>query len=286
MDEKAAVEALRGYDGFIVVGEPFTRRMCEALRGTLKYVCRNGIGFDSIDVAACEENGICVSNTSGSMDPAVAESALLLILEASRRYYLSDREMRQGLWNRDISGRELEGKTIGFVGFGKIAQRLAQYLTGFRCRFIIFDKYVADTVLEAFGARRIGKLEELAANADVVTVHCPLSDSTRGMISESFFRNMKPTAYFVNTARGAIVDESALVEALRENRIAGAGLDVFEMEPLAADSPLRAMDNVCIAAHIASYTEESMARTRLVAAYNIVDFAQGKNASKLYQQRL
>ena len=147
---------------------------------------------------------------------------------------------------------------------------------GFQCKIAVYDEYAPGDILKAYSAQRVCMLEELAACADVVTVHCPLNDSTRGMLSGAFFRSMKSTAYFVNTARGAIVDEQALIDALQQKRIAGAGLDVFEVEPLAADSPLRSMNNVCIAAHIASYTEESMARTRLVAAQNIVDFAQGR----------
>lgn len=275
-DENAAITTLKEYDGFIVIGEPFTRKICEALKGKMRYVCRNGIGFDSIDIKACTDNGICVSNTSGSMDQAVAESALLLILEASRRYFFSDRQMRLGIWNRDVSGHELEGKTVGFIGFGLIAQKLAKYLSGFECKLKVYDLYVHQEKLDAYGAQRVDTLEALAQQSDIVSVHCPLNAETRGMLSDSFFAHMKTTAYFINTARGAIVDEKALITALQKGSIAGAGLDVFENEPLAIDSPLRRMDNVCIAAHIASYTEESMMRTRMVAAQNIVDFVSGK----------
>lgn len=274
--EEAVIKAISAYDAFVVVDEPITRFVCEKVKTTTKYMCRNGIGYDTIDTVACAENGICVSNTAGSMDQAVAESALLLMLEASRKYYYSDREMRQGIWNRSVWGNELEGKTVGFVGFGLIAQRVAQYLQGFQCRIIVYDQYCNPEKLEQYQATTVSSLEELAKNADIVTVHCPLNDETRGMLSDSFFEHMKKTAYFVNTARGAIVDEDALIRALEKQSIAGAGLDVYEIEPLSVDSPLRRMDNVCLAAHIASFTEESMARTRRIAAENIVDYVENR----------
>jgi len=258
--EDEVIENLREFDGIIAFGEPFTERVFKALQGRLKIICRFGLGYDLIDLAAATRHGVCVTNTAGAMAGGVAETALLLMLECGRRIAKYDAEMQRGLWTREYRGAELAGKTVGIIGFGSIGQRLAQYCQGFHCALLVNDLSYNDEAVAKYHAKK-ATLEEIATQSDYVSLHCPLTEATKGIISAAFLSKMKPTAYLINTSRGPTVDETALKVAIETGRIAGAACDVFEHEPLEGDSSLRGRHNVVLCPHIASFTKESHMET-------------------------
>lgn len=276
-DGEETVRQLAGLDCWVNCGQDCTAEMIERLSGSLKMICRNGIGFDQIDIAAAERLGICVTNTAGSMNASVAEAALILILEAMRKTYLFNRRLVNGAnFDRSgIVGSDLEGKTVGLIGFGGIARSLARYLLGFDCKILVYDVFRDEAAAKQYGAEYVS-LKELAAKSDVVSVHCPLNENTHHLVNGEFLAGMKPSAVLVNTARGPIVDERALIEALKNGVIAGAGLDVYEQEPPARDNELLAMDNVYALPHVGSFSVESRSLTTKFAIDNILDFVEGR----------
>lgn len=276
-DDEETVRQLQGLDCWVNCGQNCSAEMIEKLSGSLKMICRSGIGFDQIDIAAASKHGICVTNTAGSMNASVSEAALILILETMRRTYLFNRRFMDGAnFDRSgIIGSDLEGKTVGLIGFGGIARRLAQYLTGFHCELLVYDVFQDEAAAKQYGAKYVS-LDELAACSDVVSVHCPLLESTRHLINADFLGKMKPTAVLVNTARGPIVDEAALINALKTGKIAGTGLDVYEQEPPQTDNELFTLPNAYLLPHVGSFSVESRMLTTRQAADNVLDFIAGK----------
>lgn len=274
-DRQAILKTVKGYDCWLNFGHICDGKMLEELSDHLQMICRNGIGYDQIDIDTATKLGICVTNTAGSMNQSVGETAVILILETLRKTYLSHRKLVQGIWERGLMTSGLDGKTVGFIGFGGIGRQCAKYLNGFDCKKIIFDEYISDELADQFGAERVS-LDELAARSDVITIHCPLMESTRGMINMDFFQKMKPSGIIVNTARGPIINEKDLIEALDKGVIGGAGLDVFEEEPIRPENPLLKMENVFALPHISANTRESAILTRKIGAANIVDFLEGR----------
>jgi D-3-phosphoglycerate dehydrogenase len=192
----------------------------------------------------------------------VANHALALLLAWNRRIVTLDREVRGGTWSGRVPGAvtgSLHGETVGIVGLGNIGSAFARRIAALETHVIAYDPYVDDARFKTLGVERVD-LPTLAARADYVSVHALLNAETRGLLNEAFFRRMKPTACLVNTSRGPIVDEAALARALREGRLAGAALDVFEEEPLAADSPLRRLDNVILTPHAAYFSSPAVAQ--------------------------
>ncbi|EHI10518.1 hydroxyacid dehydrogenase [Mycolicibacterium thermoresistibile] len=226
--------------------------------GLLLAVCSAGAGYDVIDVDACTEAGIAVCNNSGPGAEAVAEHALGLMLDLAKRITVADRMLRRGdLGDRLVlRGSQLQHKTMGIVGLGAIGRRLVQLVAPFGMKVLAFDPYVDEKTAEALGARSVS-LEELLGCSDFVQLTCPLTAETEGLIGRAQFAAMKPTAFFVTTARGRVHDEAALYEALTCGEIAGAGLDVFHDEPPRADHPLLTLDNVVATPHIAGITAEA-----------------------------
>jgi phosphoglycerate dehydrogenase-like enzyme len=230
------------------------------------------VGFDIVDHRAAAKLGIPVANAAGYNRQAVADWTLMAILELLRMGAWRDRQMRQGAWPKwDRLGRELGSLTVGIVGLGNVGSAVAMRLRGFGSR-ILFNDIVPRTFE---GAEAVG-LEELLGRSDVVCVHTVLDQDTRGLINARALQRMKAGAYLVNAARGPIVDEAALTEALSSGRLAGAALDVFEVEPLAADSPLRALDNVFLSPHVAGITVESEAFLLEVVRENVVRVLDGQ----------
>ena len=274
-DKAEIVRKIKGYDCWLNFGQQCDKEMLEALAGSLKMICRNGIGYDQIDIETATRLGICVTNTAGSMNQSVGEAAVILILETLRKFYLYNRRFAAGVWERGFMTNGLDGKTIGFVGFGGIGQQCARYLSGFDCKLLVYDEYQPEEVFARFGAKA-ASMEELAEKSDIVTIHCPLTEQTKGMINMSFFKKMKNSAVIINTARGPIINEKDLVEALRNGVIGGAGLDVYEEEPLDVESPLLHMDQVFALPHVGSFTKESSQLTNYIGADNIIDFCDGK----------
>jgi D-3-phosphoglycerate dehydrogenase len=266
---------LRGFDGAVAGGEKFPKEVIDALSDRLRIICRFGLGFEMVDIAAAEQNGICVTNAAGTMAAGVAECAFLLMLEALRGFAKFDADIQAGIWERSFRGSQLEGKTIGIVGFGSIGQKFARYCSGFNCRLIAYDVRFDEQIAKRIGVQGVS-LEELASQSDVVSLHCPLMPETEGMIGRAFLARMKRTAYLVNSARGGLIDEPELVEALRSSRIAGAGLDVFVNEPLEKDSGLRGLRNVVMTPHIASRTFESLQECAEDVSESLHSFLRGE----------
>ena len=260
-DAAEVIERTRDADALIVTASPITRRVMEALEG-LKVVVRGGVGYDVIDVPAATELGVVVVNVPDLWIREVANHALALLLAWNRKIVTLDREIRSGVWNSRVPGPAtgaLHGETVGVVGLGNIGSSFARRVAALETRVIACDPYVDDARFAALGVERVG-LEDLASRADYVSVHTLLNAETHHLIGESFFSRMKPTALLINTSRGPVVDERALIRALQEGRLAGAALDVFEQEPMAADNPLLHMDNVIVTPHAAYFSSPAVAQ--------------------------
>ncbi len=249
-------------------GEPYTRRVIEAAPG-LRIISRAGVGTDSVDIQAATERGVFVTITPGANHEAVAEHTFALLLSLSRQILKRDHEVRRGIWNRNPL-LPLRGKTLGVVGMGRIGRAVIQRAHAFGMRILVTEEYPDPEFLERFEAELVS-LEELLARSDYVTLHVPLTERTRHMINRRTIALMKQGAILVNTARGGLVCESDLIEALRSGQLGGAGLDVFEQEPLPTDSPLAQMENVVLAPHVAGIDERSMYEMAVGAARNIVN---------------
>jgi len=224
----------------------------------LLAVCSAGAGYDMIDAKACTDLGIMVVNNSGGNSVSVAQHVLGLALTLSKQIAQTDKAIRANarINRMDYVGTELTGKVLGIVGLGNIGRLVAGYAKVFGCRVIAYDPYIADADFVERGAEKVD-FDTLFREADIVSINCPLTDETRGMVDARAFALMKPTAYFITTARGGIADETALVAALRDRRIQGAGLDVFDIEPTGnATNPYVAFDNVLLSPHNAGVTYE------------------------------
>jgi D-3-phosphoglycerate dehydrogenase len=224
----------------------------------LLAVCSAGAGYDVIDVDACTRAGIAVCNNSGPGAEAVAEHALGFMLDLAKKITVADRVLRSGpLGDRQsLRGSQLLGKTLGVVGLGAIGGRLVELCAPLRMEVLVFDPYLDDAAARSRGVQRV-PLSELLERSDFVQVTCPLTTETHGLIGRTQFATMKPTAFFITTARGPVHDEEALFEALVNRRIAGAGLDVFHEEPPRQDNPLLRLDNVVATPHTAGITVEA-----------------------------
>ena len=267
INEETTIENFKGYDGVIACTEPYNKKVIEGLKDSLKIICRVGIGYDSVDIGYAAECGICCTNTPGMMSAGVAETSLLLMLECTRKFYRHYNNLANGVWNKGPMLHELEGKTVGILGFGNNGKRLAQYLTGFRCRVLAFDVNFDKAAGEEFNVTE-ADTDTILAESEFVCINVPLMDATRGMVNKEFLSKMKKTAFLINTARGGVVDEPALIEALKNNTIAGAGLDVFAKEPIDPDNELLKLENVFCTPHIATNTHESI--------FNAYDFIKGQ----------
>jgi phosphoglycerate dehydrogenase-like enzyme len=235
----------------------------------LKLVSRHGVGYDSVDVEAMTRAGVLVTNTPNAVPRPVATIALLFILALAHRLMAKDRITRAGDWpaRLDLMGTGLTGRTLGVIGAGRIGKELLRLARPFDLKLLAADPYVETLELQYIGARHV-PLDELMHESDFVVIACLLNEETRGLVGASELALMKPSAYFINVARGPIVDESALYQALAARRIAGAGLDVFTEEPTPADNPILRLDNVIVSPHALCWTDElfgNIARTAIGA---------------------
>ncbi|HSB89984.1 MAG TPA: hydroxyacid dehydrogenase [Anaerolineales bacterium] len=266
LEEPDLLTQVGDVDGIIIrANGKVSRRLMQAAP-RLKVVARHGVGVEAIDRQAAAEMGIAVVNTPDANVESVAEQCLGMMIALAKRLRLSDRAIRAGDWDARyrLIGNELLGKTLGLVGFGRIGQRLAAMChSGLSMGIVYFDVVSYPGVEKQLEARRM-PLGELLSRSDFVSVHTPLVRETRGIIDEKALRSMKPGAFLLNTSRGPVVDQAALVRALQEGWIAGAGLDVYDPEPLPADSPLLQMDNVVLSPHMAAHTDEALLRMAMV----------------------
>ncbi|SDD59300.1 hydroxyacid dehydrogenase [Belnapia rosea] len=244
----------------------------------LKVVSRYGVGFDTVDIAACTERDIPVMVVNGTNDLSVAEHAMMLMLAVARRVLDNDQIVKAGgWWAKDGPGMvDLAGRSVLVVGYGRIGSRVARYCRAFQMKVMVMDPGFHPARIAADGFTPIRDLRAGLAEADVVTLHCPLSPATHHLMDTAAFAALRPGAILVNTARGPIVEEAALVSALQSGRLQGAGLDVLEVEPSTATNPLYAMPNVVVSPHNAASTEEGLARMARQAARNILDVLDGK----------
>ena len=267
---------VRDADAVIVNLEPMPRPTIEGMR-RCKIICRYGVGYDNVDIAAATERGIWVARVPDYGIEDVSDHALGLFLACVRKIPYTDRGIRDGGWGfrRNRPSYRIRGKTFGLLGYGAIARALHRKLSGLGlARVLAHDPYVDAAEMRAAGAEPAG-IDELLAASDYVSIHAPLTPETRGIIDRSRLAAMKPTAIIVNTARGGIIDEYALADALRAGGIGYAALDVFETEPLAADSPLRELDTVILTDHNAYYTEESLVELKTKAALRVRTALEG-----------
>jgi phosphoglycerate dehydrogenase-like enzyme len=264
--------AVRQVDAVLASVEPYTRELMQD--STLRIVARMGVGFDAVDLAAATDLGIVVTTTPGTVEESVAESALALLLGVFRGYPGRDTEVRTGKWSRRSLPR-LAGKTIGLVGLGRIGKHMVPRCQGLKLTVIACDP-CADEKYARENDVRLCSLDELLATADIVSLHAPAMPSTRHLMNARTLAQMKRGSVLINTSRGALVDEAALVEALRSGHLMGAGLDVFEQEPLPTDSPLVRLDNVFLMPHIAGLDDQSKEDSSRLAAQCIVDVLSGR----------
>lgn len=246
------------------------------LRGIVKY----GVGVDNIDLRAAKARGIPVANCPDYGSGTVADHAFALLIALARRLVFQDAQFRRQGWywpDEQYCGVDLEGKTLGIIGLGKIGRKMARRAAGFDMQVVACDPYVEESSVEVDGCRvQMVALEELLASSDFVSVHCTLTPETRLLLGERELRAMKPSAYLIDVSRGAIIDESALLRGLQEGWLAGAGLDVFPCEPLESDHPLLSMPNVVVTPHLAWYTWEAAARQSQQAADAVLDILAGR----------
>lgn len=271
-DEEEMIKLIPGMDAAIVSIDPFTPRVF-AVADKLKVVSRTGVGYDAVDVPSATERGILVTTTPGANETAVADYAFALLLAVSRKVIENDRNVRQGNWTRVI-GDDPSEKTIGIVGLGTIGKKVARRARGFDMRVLAYDVVKDEKFAEENQVTYVG-LDELFREADFVSVHLPLFESTRRIINEQRLRSMKPTAYLVNTSRGGVIDEDALYRALKERWIAGAALDVFTQEP-PWGSPLLDLDNVIVAPHVAGNSRGAQENMVSMACENVRRVLKGE----------
>ena len=271
--EEVVAELNRSDAGLIDV-EPYNEEIFGQLTGRCRLLIRFGVGFDKVDLKAASSHGICVTRTTGTLSDSVAEMALTHILALRRQLRINRKTVESGVWVKNI-GSETVGKTVGIYGFGAIGRRLAELLRGFDCRLLVYDPFLTGEEAERLGVEPV-ELAELFSRSDAVSIHAPYSPETHMSVGRDMLARMKPDAVLTCTARGKIVDEQALYEALKAGQLAGAGLDVFEQEPSPRDNPLFGLDNVVLTPHVSSQTKEALWATYRKAVDIMDDFFAGR----------
>jgi glyoxylate reductase len=250
----------------------------------LRIISNYAVGYDNIDVKSATKRGIMVTNTPGVLTETTADLAFALILATARRIVEADKFTRSGKWKSWgpmlFLGRDVYGATLGIIGLGRIGQAVARRAKGFNMKVIYYSRKRKEDVERELGVE-YGELHSLLKEADIVSIHTPLTEETYHLIGEKELSLMKPTAILINTARGAVVDQKALYKALKERRIFGAGLDVYEKEPIDADDPLMELDNVVLLPHIGSASVETRGRMARMAAENLLAGLRGEKPPNL-----
>ena len=276
-DEAALMEVAPGADAFITRGSiKVTRQIMEA-SPRLRAVGVHGVGCDHVDLPAAREIGKVVLNTPSALTETVAEMTLALMLALTRRVVSADKAVRAGEWTRkyrDLIGSELLDKTVGIIGLGRIGAAVARRLKSFKMELLYYDVANRSEVESELGIRSVD-LDTLFSSSDIITLHTPLIPQTRNLVSKRAFNLMKDGVYLVNTARGKIIDQSALIDALKMGKVAGAALDVFEEEPLNPSNPLASRDNVILTPHLAASSREAMRRMAVQVAEGVMAVLRG-----------
>jgi len=277
LSEENILQHIGEYDAALLSIAPFTPRIVEKA-DRLRIVARHGVGYDAVDVPALTARGIPLAVVGVANSVTVAEHAVFFILALAKRAVLFDREVRKGNWDvrYDHIGYDIAGRKVLILGFGRIGRRLVPRLKAMEMDVYVHDPYVLQDAIVTAGATPVEDWRAALPDMDFLSVNCPKNEETNGMIGAAELASMKPTAFVVNTARGNIIDENALYDALKANVIAGAGIDPFVVEPATADEPLFQLDNIIVSPHSAGVTEDSLFRMGAVAAQNILDCFDGR----------
>jgi len=271
LDERALSARISDYEGLIVRSATRVTRAVIDAAARLEVIGRAGAGVDTIDVAAATERGIVVMNTPGGNTTAVAEHTLALLLALARRVPLADATLKAGRWEKSrLQGVELFGKALGILGLGRIGGEVARRALGFRMQVLAYDPYLTREAAERLGVESV-ELDDLLARSDFITIHAPLTGDTRHLIGAAELARTKPGVRLVNCARGGIIDETALAEALATGHVAGAAVDVFEQEPPPPDHPLLRFEQVVVTPHLGAATDEAQAAVALAIADQVAD---------------
>lgn len=279
-------EIARACDALIVGGQTiFDGPVLDRIGAHMRALTRTGIGYDAIDVPAATARGVMVINTPDGPTESTAEHAVALILNLAKGVAVADRAMRlragYPAYGTLAPGLELRGATLGLVGLGRIGGRVAEIARVLGMRVLAFDPYTTPARAEQIGVELVGTLAEVLGASDVVSVHCPATPETYRLINTQTLAQMRPGSYLINVARGSIVDEAALVEALRSGHLAGAGLDVYDPEPTVADHPLYSLPNTICTPHIASYTVACVLRMQVQACEQVALVLRGQRPTHL-----
>jgi len=268
---------VRDADAIIVRTTPINIPLLDEA-GKLKLVARHGVGYDAVNVAALTERGIPLALVGDVNSNAVAEHTLALMLALAKRVVAYDGAIRRGEFSvRDsFEATELSGRAVLILGFGRIGRRVAQLCAAFGMEVVVYDPIVPAAEVEARGCRAVSDFVEALPEADYVSIHAPKLPGAEHLIGEAELRRMRGSAFLVNVSRGGMVDEAALVRALDEGRLSGAGLDVFEREPLPGDHPLARNEKIVLSPHSAAFTQECARRMSIACAQNVIAFAAGR----------
>ena len=274
--EEEIIEATKDADAVLTFFGQMSRRVIES-SPKLKVIVRYGIGYDTVDVDAATDNGVLVVNLPGFCLDEVADHTLALLLCCARKMAYYNNLTKSGYWAKysEMQMYSVTGQTLGLIGCGTIGQAVAKRAQGFSLRVLGTDPYVSESVAREHGITLVS-MAELLKESDFVSVHSLLGKDTHHLVGEKEFRQMKPSAYFMNTSRGPVVDEAALIKALQEKWIAGAGIDVFEQEPVDPGNPLLKMDNVVVTPHNAGWSDAAGQRARLWVGQETVRVLSGK----------
>jgi len=295
--EKTIVSMVGDYDAMIIRATLLTEPMLAAGK-KLKVVGRHGVGTDNLDIPAATRHGILLLNTPGANAGSVAEYTVGALLYLFKRFAEADRMLRRGDFNQPGSltglltklgfeNRVVEGRTIGLAGFGAIARRVAKIcIHGFDMKVLAYDPYVSEKAMNALGVQKVASVKKMAPLVDALTIHVPKTPETVNLINSEIFSAMKPTAVLVNAARGGIVNEADLVEALKNRSIAAAATDVYDQEPPPMDHPLFALDNMLMTPHIGAASDGAMQNMASYVARGVVDVLEGRTPQFVVNREL
>jgi len=271
-DEQSLVKAADGYDAILAGSEPFTEAVLTQLP-SLRVLSRTGVGWDAIDAKVCDRLGIVIAITPGVNHDSVAEHTIALLMGVSRGFPQSDHEVRQNVWQR-VARPRVMSRTLGLVGLGRIGQAVAWRAIGLGMKVLACDQAPSADFVASHNVELVS-FDDLLARSDYVSLHVPVTPETRHLIDASAIEKMRDGVVIINTARGPLIDETALISALESGKVAAAGLDVFEEEPLPAESPLLKRQNVLLSGHVAGLDQESHRDTCKMAAETIISLHRG-----------
>ena len=283
LTEAELLSVIENYDGIIVGTDPMTP---EVIRkgNNLKIIAKNGVGYDNIHLRVATDQRVYVTYTPGAVEQTVADSTFALIFALARNIVLGNTGIRNGEWPRLI-GTDVSNKKLGVIGLGRIGKNVVIRSSGFNMEVYAYDPLADEEFCEQYGVQQVD-LDTLFKTCDIVTIHTPLMESTRHIVNKRTLSLMRPEAVLINTARGELVDEKALYEALKEKKIAGAALDVFSSEPPSRDDPLFELDNVILTPHIAGYSRDALLASGTMVAESIVAAISGEIPPYLVNKEL